>query len=116
MRWWGEPWPSEELRAPICEDDSLRTPTPLGESCAWCEEPILQGEGGVWMLHWEPDGAVEKPWHQECSFRTVMGSKAHLEQRCTCYGGQDHDDPNMTAREEAIWVLNYWTSKGELRP
>jgi hypothetical protein len=44
-----------------------------------------------------------------------MGSKAHLEQRCTCYGGQDHDDPNMTAREEAIWVLNYWTSKGEIR-
>jgi hypothetical protein len=41
--------------------------------------------------------------HRECGIRTVMGSMAHLEKRCSCYvpGSIEGDDPGLTKREAA---------------
>jgi hypothetical protein len=52
MHWFGEPWPSAELRAPVCEDDSLRVPPPPpGEECILCGHPIEPGDRGIVMPH-----------------------------------------------------------------
>lgn len=54
MNWFGEPWPSEELRAPVCEDDKDRVPPPPpGELCALCGNPIEEGARGVVIPHIE---------------------------------------------------------------
>jgi hypothetical protein len=50
VRWFGEPWPSELLRAPVCEDDARRIETPVGQICIECLEPIGKEDQGVVML------------------------------------------------------------------
>ena len=83
MHWWGDPWPSEHIRAPICENDELRIPTPVGLPCMWCEELIQMGDRGEDMVVVMPDnenGVVAKTayMHLECQFRQVMGGpRAH---------------------------------------
>jgi hypothetical protein len=52
MKWFGEPWPSAELRAPVCEDDAERVPPPPpGEICALCDEGFVPDAQGVKMPH-----------------------------------------------------------------
>ena len=52
MQWFGEPWPSAEYRAPVCEDDKDRVPPPPpGEPCLLCDHPIEQGDRGIVMPH-----------------------------------------------------------------
>lgn len=46
-RWFGEPWPDAELRAPVCDDDAYRVPTPVGMNCLRCELPIADDDQGV---------------------------------------------------------------------
>lgn len=58
MRWFGEPWPSADLRAPICDDDRYRVEPPLGHPCLGCGSPILGRERGILMAaSMEIDGA-----------------------------------------------------------
>lgn len=98
----GEPWPSG-----VCENARQR-PTPVGELCLWCDEPIEDGQQGVFISAFGENGAVEHPEHRECALRSVLGGVAHLERRCTCFGGGAHDDDDMTPRESALaawqWV------------
>jgi hypothetical protein len=58
--------------------------------CGYCEEPL---EGG----------RIIGNTHQECAMRTVVGSVAHIEKRCSCYvpGSEEGDPPGMTLREAA---------------
>src|SRR4051812_23225572 len=78
----------------IGEDE--RVETPVGELCVYCVEPIEEGDAGLVMAN----GPVE---HRECGFRSVAGSLAHLQKRCSCYipGASDLDPPGMTKREAA---------------
>lgn len=72
--WWGEPWPSDKLRAPVCEDDALRVRRPVGHDCDLCGEPIIEGDRGVSMWGLDADGdAVPVNHHIECNMRNVMG-------------------------------------------
>jgi hypothetical protein len=105
MRWFGEPWPSAELRAPICEDDSLRIPVPVGAQCLWCSELIEEGDRG------EEIGHLEEGWryaHRECCFRQVVGGPGHIQRRCTCCGGTEDPDLDMTPRQAALWVWHWY--------
>src|SRR4030095_12564113 len=44
VKWFGSPWPSDECRAPVCEDDADRVdPPPAGEAGVLC--------GGVFPPH-----------------------------------------------------------------
>jgi hypothetical protein len=104
-RWFG-PKPFANICSMIPE-----TPTPEGEVCGWCEEPIVKGDRGIEMPTVERGEWFYKPWHQECQIRLIVGSKAHLERRCSCFGGRTEDvdtEPGMTKRQEAKYVLELW--------
>lgn len=47
VRWFGEAWPTPELRAPICDDDDYRIDTPTDQFCIDCEEPIGGNDRGI---------------------------------------------------------------------
>lgn len=85
VSWFGESW-----GAPCC-DPADHARTPVGEACAFCEEPIADGDRGF---------ATGLPTHLECTLRSVLGSVAHIEGRCSCFGGDD-DDEELSARESA---------------
>lgn len=83
MKWFGEPWPSAELRAAVCEDDANRVPTPVGEDCTLCTEQIMQDDQGVILAHLslsdeDPlETKVEKrAAHVDCLVRSVGGPSA----------------------------------------
>ena len=54
----------------------------------------------------------ETPFHFECHMRLVIGSLAHQQRRCSCYGGTEHDPPGMTLRHAAIEAFAYWVAYG----
>lgn len=108
--WFGEPWPSADYRAPICEDDNLRIPVPVGEFCVWCQEPIVENDRGTCMMGMNADETWQRMYaHIECGFMNVTGPIAFHEGRCKHAGGADPcHDPNMTYRQEALlrWAQN----------
>jgi transcriptional regulator with XRE-family HTH domain len=83
--------------------------TPAGESCLYCQEQIVHGDAGVHLSHvragddgrWIQEPAVA---HFACQLRQMVGSVAHLRRRCSCYvpGGNEHDDPALSMRENAL--------------
>ena len=110
MRWFGSPWPSEELRAPVCADDALRIPVPVGAPCLWCSELIEEGDRGEEMGY--VTGEMEPKvgyTHIECVFRQVMGGPAHLQGTCACQGGHDDPDLGMSDREAALLVWEQYS-------
>ena len=107
MRWFGDPWPHPDRRAPACEDDTARVPTPVGAECLWgCGEPIGEDHRGFVIPCIDTDGAELRPAHLECQTRSVVGPLAHLDRRCSCYGGDGHaPPPGMTRWDEAREVF-----------
>jgi hypothetical protein len=81
--------------------DCPQAETPVGRRCVYCEEQVVIGDDG-WIYN---DGSVH---HRECHFRAIVGSVAHQQRRCSCYGGtgSDHDD-GMTRREGAKAAVEY---------
>lgn len=77
---------------------------PIGQPCVWCGEAFTADDKGV-ALPYAGASAKDPPevnYHRECFLRTVIGSVAHLEQRCTCCGGTEHDPPGISLRQAAI--------------
>ena len=84
-RWFGEPWPSDELRAPICEDEHFHCATPVGQTCVNCERYILSTDQGVVMAaspevgdaYLIPLGGGDNRWvvasHLECFLLSILG-------------------------------------------
>lgn len=67
MRWFGEPWPRADYRAPACEDDDLRVPVPVGKECVFCGEPIEEGDRGVMIPHLTEEWlSIEAQAHLNC--------------------------------------------------
>jgi len=67
-RWFGESW-----GAPIC-DLADHAPTPVGEPCADCSEPIRESGArsqGLLVPHLDADGASVRPWHLDCFLNSV---------------------------------------------
>lgn len=89
-------------------DEAVEVPTPVGEKCLYCREPVVEGESGTLMPVGQIDGpGTVEPVHIECFLRSTIGDVAHLEGRCTCYGGGDRDERpyRVTARETMEWVV-----------
>ncbi|HZT29450.1 MAG TPA: hypothetical protein VFA33_06185 [Bryobacteraceae bacterium] len=99
MKWFG---------VTIVEPEEQSAPTPVGAACGFCLEPIETGNRGVIIPHIDTDGESEKPYHFECHMRMVVGSLAHQQRRCSCYGGTEHDPPGMTLRQAARAAFEYW--------
>ena len=96
MKWFGTaPF------SPACESVP-RVAVPVGQLCAWCDEPITSADDGYVIPHLDADSTVtERPFHVECNIRQVVGSVGHQLKLCTCYGGEYEDAPMMTKREAA---------------
>jgi hypothetical protein len=118
MNWFGPPWPSAAARAPVCVDDADRIPTPVGEKCLYCREPIGPDDRGVNMpyVHLADASTSTRDFvtsvayaHIECSFRQVMGGPAHLRGTCHCCGGTDDPDLDMSPRAAALWVWKHYS-------
>ena len=82
MRWFGEPWPSPERRAPVCEDDAKRMEVPAGEPCSGqCGRLIETSDRGVAIPfltggpNWTPIQMDETYFHAKCFLRMVVGEK-----------------------------------------
>jgi len=60
--------------------------------CGHCNEEILPGERA---------GSRGVPLHTECLIRMSVGSVAHQQKTCSCFGGTGEDPPTMTTREAA---------------
>ena len=80
LKWFGSPWPDEEFRASVCEDDKDRVPLPAGEVCAMCGNPLEPDAQGVVIPHMEADRT--SPWlswvenryiHIDCMMRSILG-------------------------------------------
>lgn len=84
--------------------------TPEGELCAWCGEPVAKGDQGVELPHHDGSTWSYRPWHEECLMRSLIGSMAHIEGRCSCFGGTD--EPAVNKREEAKKVYTRWYKAG----
>lgn len=86
-------------------DDAIEIPTPVGQLCLWCGEPIEAGDNGSTMG--SPTGV--QPVHLECFLRSLLGDVPHLEGRCLCSGGGDHDErPYHEGSRAALeWLLSH---------
>lgn len=72
-KWFGPPWPSAELRAPVCEDDADKVPTPVGHACTVCWRSILDDDQGVLIPCLLSETAWEMlPTHIVCFLRQVV--------------------------------------------
>lgn len=92
MRWFGEPWPTAEMRAPICDDDRYRFRTPVGKLCIICEQPIEAGDRGV-IMGANP-GMTPTAWYEDMFFQTICA--AHID----CHVGSIlHDYPLPFSRK-----------------
>ena len=65
-------------------------------TCLWCDEVCAPDEPITTYL----GGEVA---HLPCTLRQVLGSVAHLVQRCSCYvpGSTASDPPGLTRRQAA---------------
>lgn len=72
MAWFGEPWPSAGLRAPICDDDARRVVIPLGDKCQWCGERFTGRSQGVIVPYLSADSVTPEGWHIECMLSMVL--------------------------------------------
>jgi hypothetical protein len=101
-RFFGSPWSSG-----VCED-AEQVPAPLGETCAYCREPVVEGDQGSFLVaesHWAPV-------HRECSLRSVMGGIGHLENHHFWCLGQHDPDGGRSYRESARQVWKRLTTLG----
>lgn len=62
--------------------------------CNWCDEEVLPGEEPKELIH-------GGHFHIECALRCIAGSVGHINKRCSCYGGTEDDDPNLSKRDQA---------------
>lgn len=106
MKWFGE-----RYDAPLYADTE-QVPVPVGEFCLYCHEPIEKGDDGF-MIPYVGEVIKEVPYHRECQMRSILGSVAHQQRRCTCFGGSgtDHDD-GMRPRDGARAALRYFEEHG----
>jgi hypothetical protein len=102
--WFGEPWPSAEEPAPVCDDPTQRVSTPVGAECAFCTEQIEEGDRGTFC------GNIHGGWdpvHAECQLREVLGGAGHLAAKPHAPGGCGDPDGGLSWRESALLVWEW---------
>lgn len=114
LRWFGRRYAAEVY------DDCPQVPTPAGVACGHCGELIEPNADGfvLPLVTLREDGASvagDMALHRNCHLRTVVGSVAHQQRRCSCYvpGVVDEDPPGMTPREAADAAVAYYEKRFE---
>ncbi len=91
VRWFGKSW-----GAPCCAEDE-HAPTPIGEPCARCREPVLLGHQGLIV----PAFSLEKgphaiAYHLDCYLQSVL---RHGPDCSRCRGKEMHEhEPDCAYR------------------
>ena len=82
-------------------------PSNFDVTCIWCEERVedLADLRELPMLGGPTSSAY---YHNDCLIRSLVGSVAHQEGRCSCHGGVDEDDPALTRRQAATAAAEYF--------
>lgn len=95
--YFGQPWPSG-----IC-DDGVQVPTPTGEDCALCDEPIAFDHQGSFI------GTMHglAPVHKECSLRSVLGGIGHLQNHLVWCSEKHDPDAGFSYRQSALKVWDW---------
>jgi hypothetical protein len=131
--YFGEPWESG-----IC-DGGTRQATPVGKECFFCEEAIVEGDRGVfivanpcmaesmaedhivWLFTQHPydpnRGYVSigmNAAHRECQFREVMGGIGHHEDHVRWCLTEHDTDGGRTRHQSSIEVWERLTREGVL--
>jgi hypothetical protein len=93
----------ERWDAPIVEPPAQRIPTPVGQKCCRCEEPIVEGDQGFTR----PCYMADRTWssihiHRECDLAGIIG---HMAGVCGCTG---YDQSRASARIAA----QRWRERG----
>lgn len=102
MKWFGKAYGARY------EVDTPRVPTPIGEPCLWCAEPVQAFDSGVVVGYIDTDVSMtprEVPYHYECYFRQIIGGVNHQLHLCRCRGCAGVLPPDLhgkTRREAAI--------------
>lgn len=74
MKYFGEPYPSRELPAPIYESGEP-VDTPVGEPCQRCAVLIKEADTGFMLPQWGGEGVEEHPWHRRCLLEATVGKE-----------------------------------------
>lgn len=86
-RWFGEPWPERDRRAPVCSSEQDKVETPVGERCLVCGEAIEEGDRGIVM------GANSRVGHtflMKIDGRTRSVGAEHIDCALTAIVGQHY--------------------------
>lgn len=90
-------------------DDDIPIPTPVGETCIWCQTRVQEGDNG----RISPLGQIE---HRECSLRGVVGGIGHhVDHERYCHGDLG-PDAGLSFRASAMLVWNWWQLTGGGHP
>lgn len=87
-----------------------RAPTPVGQKCLGCDEPIVEGDSGILSPYYDGKESKEVPQHEECVMRALFGSVGHQqaqEKNIRCSEGLCDDPPEMTKRQSAKAAADY---------
>lgn len=99
QRWGMSFYQGRRWDAPMADDAVLADLT--GQTCGMCQEPVVEGDDAM---------ALGSTFHTECLIRSTLGDVAHLEGRCLCFGGRDHDEEG-TYREQSrramAWIIEH---------
>lgn len=97
--------------AAIC-DELERIEAPTCAPCQHCGEAIGRNDDGFAIDQYQGGGVfILAPYHRACFLRGIIGSVAHQLKRCSCYGGADDDDADLTVREAAQAAVDLWERK-----
>lgn len=79
VQFFGDRWDAPRV------DHAVQVPTPVGELCLYCAEPIEDGDRGLltpaYLQQESGFGWSVEPLHLECDLRSV----SHLYRQCRCY-------------------------------
>jgi hypothetical protein len=89
---------------------------PVGELCFHCREPISEDDTGfairsIGMPHaFEIGDGTYLIEHRECHLRSLIGSVAHVQKRCSCFvpDADETDPPELTKRQAARLAVELW--------
>lgn len=107
--WWGEAWPSGVCyREDGSLDEAMRKPVPVGTECMGCGETIQEGDRGKTCGAIPGDDGIVRPaeWHRECLLANTVGPPV----------SRYRSQREMTLRQEALAVWEYWTARGKVTP
>lgn len=96
------------------DDDIEVIPTPVGELCFDCNEPIEDGQWGVAMPFGDTTGWREVSIHGECEFREIMGGIEHLTAPKDHPVGTCYDNSPYTRRQSAVLAFQWWREHGRM--